>query len=572
MTTTTTTTTKIASTSEKHNTNSGHDENNDTNPFLYQPQHWVLLSQGAEGRIWKIPSSVDRRVVPTVTVTSIDHHPSKNDDDDKDDNRSMNITTTTDHCSSKIRMMIAKERFSKRYRHPILDDKLTKQRSKMEARILQKCYNYYHHQNNNSTKCTNGNTGTDNYDDVSVERIDVPQVYHVDTTHATLFLEYIQGITIRDYLLQQKKSQQEQERPDEVLQSDPNDVKSTNGNDNPNPTDSSTRSHYDVWADIAMSMGETIHRLHYHLHIIHGDLTTANMMLRHTSLQRYYDDIENHTHQQQQNLPPKWDEKNLSHTIKNDVVVPVTDTGHVHHHRIMITLIDFGLAKNSESAEERAVDLYVLERALHSTHPELMMEENDDDDSDDNDENNHNNEGDNVDDENHENSGRSGNTKEDIDPTPMKLSPPNTFWQSFLIGYTRIVPPFPSTTTTTTTTIMKNHGEEVQCQPINDGENDVIMEEDDIKPMHNPKDGDEKGDDICENIDKDEIMKNDNDDDYNKNDIDMRRKSKRMKKQLQKMNNPNKKKTNHDIADAIRATMTRLEQVRQRGRKRECFG
>lgn len=34
-------------------------------------------------------------------------------------------------------------------------------------------------------------------------------------------------------------------------------------------------------------------------------------------------------------------------------------------------MIDFGLAKNTESAEERAVDLYVLERALISTHPTL---------------------------------------------------------------------------------------------------------------------------------------------------------------------------------------------------------
>jgi len=36
-----------------------------------------------------------------------------------------------------------------------------------------------------------------------------------------------------------------------------------------------------------------------------------------------------------------------------------------------ILLIDFGLAKSSESDEDRAVDLYVLERALSSTHPSL---------------------------------------------------------------------------------------------------------------------------------------------------------------------------------------------------------
>ena len=34
-------------------------------------------------------------------------------------------------------------------------------------------------------------------------------------------------------------------------------------------------------------------------------------------------------------------------------------------------LIDFGLAKSTNSTDEQAVDLYVLERALQSTHPEL---------------------------------------------------------------------------------------------------------------------------------------------------------------------------------------------------------
>ena len=36
-----------------------------------------------------------------------------------------------------------------------------------------------------------------------------------------------------------------------------------------------------------------------------------------------------------------------------------------------VVFIDFGLAKNTTAIEERAVDLYVLERALQSTHPTL---------------------------------------------------------------------------------------------------------------------------------------------------------------------------------------------------------
>ena len=36
-----------------------------------------------------------------------------------------------------------------------------------------------------------------------------------------------------------------------------------------------------------------------------------------------------------------------------------------------IYLIDFGLSYFKDSAEDRAVDLYVLERAFESTHPQL---------------------------------------------------------------------------------------------------------------------------------------------------------------------------------------------------------
>lgn len=36
-----------------------------------------------------------------------------------------------------------------------------------------------------------------------------------------------------------------------------------------------------------------------------------------------------------------------------------------------ICLIDFGLSYFKDSAEDRAVDLYVLERAFKSTHPQF---------------------------------------------------------------------------------------------------------------------------------------------------------------------------------------------------------
>jgi len=71
---------------------------------------------------------------------------------------------------------------------------------------------------------------------------------------------------------------------------------------------------------LATSIGESVASLHTQ-NLIHGDLTTSNMII-------------------------------------NGL------TG-------SLTIIDFGLASVSASIEDRAVDLYVLERALHSTHSEV---------------------------------------------------------------------------------------------------------------------------------------------------------------------------------------------------------
>lgn len=68
------------------------------------------------------------------------------------------------------------------------------------------------------------------------------------------------------------------------------------------------------------SIGRSIGQIHA-IDVIHGDLTTSNMLLRSSS-------------------PPS------------------------------IVLIDFGLSYVSTLIEDKAVDLYVLERALASTHPE----------------------------------------------------------------------------------------------------------------------------------------------------------------------------------------------------------
>jgi TP53 regulating kinase-like protein len=70
--------------------------------------------------------------------------------------------------------------------------------------------------------------------------------------------------------------------------------------------------------EILIQMGEIVLQVH-EVGIIHGDLTTSNMIIKDK----------------------------------------------------LIYLIDFGLSYFKESAEDRAVDLYVLERAFKSTHPQF---------------------------------------------------------------------------------------------------------------------------------------------------------------------------------------------------------
>ncbi|KAG5652109.1 hypothetical protein H0H81_006283 [Sphagnurus paluster] len=87
---------------------------------------------------------------------------------------------------------------------------------------------------------------------------------------------------------------------------------------------------YGVSIEILMSLiGIQIAKMHS-ADIIHGDLTTSNMMLRH---------------------PSSW--------MSSDSGISTE-----------LVLIDFGLSYISSLVEDKAVDLYVLERAFSSTHPD----------------------------------------------------------------------------------------------------------------------------------------------------------------------------------------------------------
>ncbi|NXY71710.1 PRPK protein, partial [Glareola pratincola] len=169
------------------------------------------------------------------------------------------------------RAAVAKLRIPKRYRHPALEERLSRRRTAQEARSLLRCrraafYLFF----------------------VFKIGISAPVVYFVDYVTNSIYLEdIVDSITVQDHI--------------NSLQRSGNDTSSL--------------------LILAEKMGELLARMHDE-DLIHGDLTTSNILLR----------------------PP---------TEKMDLV-----------------LIDFGLSFISGLPEDKGVDLYVLEKAFLSTHPD----------------------------------------------------------------------------------------------------------------------------------------------------------------------------------------------------------
>ncbi|KAK1236516.1 serine/threonine-protein kinase bud32 [Marasmius sp. AFHP31] len=131
----------------------------------------------------------------------------------------------------------------------------------------------------------------------------------VDATNGVLGIEWIDGQSVRKLLPGGSEDEGEDELADEET-------------DEVDPL-----TEYGVTVDEIMNLvGIEIAKMHK-ADVIHGDLTTSNMMLRRPS-------------SAQPNLPTE------------------------------LVLIDFGLAFQSTLTEDKAVDLYVLERAFSSTHPD----------------------------------------------------------------------------------------------------------------------------------------------------------------------------------------------------------
>lgn len=173
---------------------------------------------------------------------------------------------------------IIKERFIKGYRHPDLDKKITKDRIRNEARALARC---------------------------KTIGVKTPCLYLIDMERRRIYMEfYDQSITVKDFLINVVKKHENDEKVNtkEVLEK------------------------------VTLKVGLMVRRLHKY-NIVHGDLTTSNML-----------------------LVPKNQDSPTDHLDWLDI------------ENIDIALIDFGLSYVESKAEDKGVDLYVLERALLSTH------------------------------------------------------------------------------------------------------------------------------------------------------------------------------------------------------------
>ncbi len=167
--------------------------------------------------------------------------------------------------------VLIKERFKKTYRIQDLDKSLNKKRTKIEEKLLNRSL---------------------------ALGVNVPKVLKTDLENGLIVMEFISNSsTSRDFILNLVKS---------TLHKTQDEISS-------------------ILQKLAHEIGRVVGKLHSE-HIIHGDLTTSNMLLKNYE-QLDLDNLDKHLY-----------------------------------------FIDFGLSHISSQLEDKGVDLYVLERALLSTH------------------------------------------------------------------------------------------------------------------------------------------------------------------------------------------------------------
>ncbi|KAI9844686.1 MAG: serine/threonine-protein kinase bud32 [Sclerophora amabilis] len=221
------------------------------------------------------------------------------------------------------RLSVLKHRPRKPYRHPTLDARLTRHRILSEARILAKLRR-----------------------DADV---DVPALWALDWDKGWLMMEYVRGGTVAERVrawktereLKRKRMQTEEMRAGKERDLEGNET----GDD-------------EVRA-LLWRVGQAVGRMH-RAGVVHGDLTTGNLMVRDEDRPSAAPAPAPASAPAPSSSPPTTAPSPFAPSATAALKGP-------------ITLIDFGLASQSTQDEDRAVDLYVLERALGSSHPGLEL-------------------------------------------------------------------------------------------------------------------------------------------------------------------------------------------------------
>lgn len=176
----------------------------------------------------------------------------------------------------------------------------------------------------------------------------MPAVYAVDEAAGWMMMEWIEGRPVRAAVNEwlgparrgkRKRGGDAQQQVGEVVQEEGaealDNTAGQEGEDDggrPEGFDAEGPEREEL-AGLMRRVGRAVGAIHK-VGVVHGDLTTSNMMLK--------------------PLDP-------SAGVNGDAGKKILD-GEIY-------IIDFGLASQSTSDEDRAVDLYVLERAFGSTHP-----------------------------------------------------------------------------------------------------------------------------------------------------------------------------------------------------------
>ncbi|SCZ90699.1 BZ3500_MvSof-1268-A1-R1_Chr1-3g02162 [Microbotryum saponariae] len=290
-------------------------------PIQHLLQAGRLIKQGAEAKVYKTI------LFPTPTVTQ----PLSSSSDSITDPKLSHLEPTS---------VLLKHRFPKQYRHPTLDLQLTRTRLTAEARSLVRCLK---------------------------AGVVVPALRLVDTNQGVLGLEWIEGNSIREVLGGSKEE-------DEIMQDDEDaehhsieELWRQRGLDQGKLMPGEDSDHFQSLTNISIALtttallltmiGESLAAMHL-ANIIHGDLTTSNMMVRQVEPLAEND--------------PSYQVVSAAAGVLGLDIVSAALIKHVGS--LFQVLIDFGLSSVSPLPEDRAVDLYVVERAFASTHPVPLLE------------------------------------------------------------------------------------------------------------------------------------------------------------------------------------------------------